>query len=221
MGSLGSIEGNIYGSARNEGERPNETGLFLLREKWNLNLEILSQLSLRVLIKVSSLQSERNVPCIFLSRFVSLVSQRKVLHLSSGSILALIQLDRTTASDYLQKTFELESYKLQLTLPLPPFPSLVLIKPYLFPKVSAELVSYDSNQIHTLHFRLLTSVTAVYQHRELLLHNWLIAYSISKFFRFVFASEVNKYVSHTSNGCLQAMHVIIPTSKFLVPVVYL
>ena len=61
LGSLGSIEGNIYGSARNEGERPNETGLFLLREKWNLNLEILSQLSLRVLIKVSSLQSERKM----------------------------------------------------------------------------------------------------------------------------------------------------------------
>lgn len=53
LGSLGSIEGNIYGSARNEGERPNETGLFLLREKWNLNLEILSQLSLRILLAPS------------------------------------------------------------------------------------------------------------------------------------------------------------------------
>ena len=155
----------------------------------------------------------KNVPCIFFSRFVSLVSERKVLHLSSGSILALIQLDRTTASDYLQKTFELESCKPQLTLPLSPFPSLVLIKPYLFPKVSAELVSYDSNQIHTSNvcYRCISASWT----------NWLIAYSISKFFRFVFASEVNKYVSHTSNGCLQAMHVIIPTSKFLVPVVYL
>lgn len=42
------------------------------------------------LIKVSSLQSERKMfHAYFLSRFVSLVSERKGLHLSSGSILAL------------------------------------------------------------------------------------------------------------------------------------